>query len=69
MTIGSVKLFKNAWGYRFIQPDGCSADSFVHISALQAAGMSKLDKDKCVNYEVETRRNGKKGAVNLSAAD
>ena len=69
MTTGTVKFFNGDKGYGFIQPDDGSADSFVHISAVQAAGMTTLDKDQRVNYEVETGRNGKASAVNLSAAD
>ena len=45
------------------------ADSFVHISAVQGGGMNSLDKDQRINYEVETGRNGKASAINLSAAD
>lgn len=66
---GTVKFFNTDKGYGFIQPDDGSADSFVHISAVQAAGMTTLDKDQRLNYEVETGRNGKESAVNLSAAD
>ena len=69
MTIGTVKFFNGDKGYGFIQPDDGSADSFVHISAVQAAGMTTLEKDQRVNYEVETGRNGKASAVNLSNAD
>jgi CspA family cold shock protein len=66
---GTVKFFNADKGYGFIQPDDGSADSFVHISAVQAAGMQTLNKDQRLNYEVETGRNGKASAVNLSAAD
>ena len=66
---GTVKFFKAEKGYGFIQPDDGSADSFVHISAVQAAGMQSLDKDQRLNYEIEQGRNGKESAVNLSAAD
>jgi len=66
---GTVKFFNTDKGYGFIQPDDGSADSFVHISAVQAAGMQSLDKDQRLNYEVEAGRNGKESAVNLSAAD
>ena len=66
---GTVKFFNTDKGYGFIQPDDGSDDSFVHISAVQAAGMRSLDKDQRLNYEVETGRNGKASAVNLSAAD
>lgn len=69
MTIGTVKFFNGDKGYGFIQPDDGSADSFVHISAVQAAGMTSLEKDQRLNYEVETGRNGKASAVNLSNAD
>ena len=69
MTIGTVKFFNGDKGYGFIQPDDGSADSFVHISAVQAAGMTTLEKDQRVNYELETGNNGKISAVNLSAAD
>ena len=69
MTIGTVKFFNGDKGYGFIQPDDGSADSFVHISAVQAAGMTALEKDQRLNYEVETGRNGKASAINLSAAD
>jgi CspA family cold shock protein len=66
---GTVKFFNSDKGYGFIQPDDGSSDSFVHISAVQAAGMQTLDKDQRLNYEVEQGRNGKESAVNLSAAD
>ncbi len=66
---GTVKFFNTDKGYGFIQPDDGSNDSFVHISAVQAAGMTTLEKEQCLNYEIETGRNGKDSAVNLSAAD
>ena len=65
---GTVKFFNSDKGYGFIQPDDGSSD-FVHISAVQAAGMTTLDKEQRLNYEVEAGRNGKESAVNLSAAD
>ena len=68
MPIGTVKFFNSDKGYGFIQPDGGGKDSFVHISAVQAAGMQTLDKDQRVSYEVEMGRNGKESAINLSAA-
>ena len=55
---GTVKFFNTDKGYGFIQPDDGSADSFVHITAVQAAGMQTLDKEQRLNYEVETGRNG-----------
>lgn len=69
MTIGTVKFFNGDKGYGFIQPDDGSADSFVHISAVQSAGMTTLEKHQRLNYEVETGRNGKASAANLSNAD
>jgi CspA family cold shock protein len=68
MPIGTVKFFNADKGYGFIQPDDGGKDSFVHISAVQAAGMHSLDKDQRVSYEVETGRNGKESATNLASA-
>lgn len=68
MPVGTVKFFNTEKGYGFIAPDGGGEDSFVHISAVQAAGMQSLDKDQRLTYEVEIGRNGKKSAANLSAA-
>ena len=68
MPVGTVKFFNADKGYGFIQPDDGSKDSFVHISAVQAAGMMTLEKDQRLNYEVERGQNGKESAVNLSAA-
>ncbi|MFM5918384.1 MAG: cold-shock protein [Novosphingobium sp.] len=65
---GTVKFFNDDKGYGFIQPDDGSNDSFVHISAVQAAGMDTLSKEQRVNYDVEKGSNGKESAVNLSAA-
>ena len=66
--VGTVKFFNADNGYGFIQPDDGSPDSFVHISAVQAAGMDTLDRDQRVNYEVQSGRDGKESAVNLSRA-
>lgn len=66
---GTVKFFNTDKGYGFIQPDDGSSDSFVHISAVQAAGMDTLANNQRLNYEVEMGRNGKESAVNLSSAD
>lgn len=68
MAIGTVKFFNTEKGYGFIQPDDGGQDSFVHISAVQAAGLHTLEKDQRLSYEVETGRNGKASAVNLAAA-
>ncbi len=69
MPIGTVKFFNTEKGYGFIAPDGGGDDSFVHISAVMAAGMNTLNKEQRVNYDVESGRDGKKSAINLSAAD
>jgi CspA family cold shock protein len=66
---GTVKFFNTDKGYGFIQPDDGSPDSFVHITAVQAAGMNTLEKDQRLSFELERGRNGKESAVNLSAAD
>ncbi|KPQ32169.1 MAG: cold-shock DNA-binding protein family [Porphyrobacter sp. HL-46] len=66
---GTVKFFNADKGYGFIQPDDGSSDSFVHITAVQAAGMHSLEKDQRLNFELERGRNGKESAVNLSTAD
>jgi cold shock protein len=68
MPVGTVKFFNADKGYGFIQPDDGGQDSFVHITAVERAGMATLDKDQRVNYDVETGKNGKASAVNLSAA-
>jgi len=68
MPIGTVKFFNSDKGYGFIAPEDGGADSFVHISAVQAAGMQTLEKDQRVSYEVERGRNGKEAAVNLAQA-
>ncbi len=65
---GTVKFFNADKGFGFIQPDDGSADSFVHITAVQAAGMATLDRDQRVSYDIEQGRNGKASAVNLSPA-
>ena len=68
MTIGTVKFFDTGKGYGFIQPDEGGKDAFVHISAVQAAGMAGLDKDQRVSFELETDQRGKTSAVNLQNA-
>ena len=68
MSIGTVKFFNEDKGYGFIQPDDGGKDSFVHISAVQAAGMGTLNKDQRVSFDVETSRDGKASAVNLCSA-
>jgi CspA family cold shock protein len=68
MPIGTVKFFNTDKGYGFIAPEDGSKDSFVHISAVQAAGMHTLENNQRVSYDVERGQNGKESAVNLAAA-
>lgn len=68
MTIGTVKFFDTGKGFGFIKPDDGSNDAFVHISAVQAAGMTTLNSDQRVSYELENDRRGRASAVNLQAA-
>lgn len=67
MPIGTVKFFNTDKGYGFIAPDDGGNDSFVHISAVERAGLGTLNKDQRLSYEVETDRRGKLSAVNLQA--
>ncbi|MHB9879934.1 cold-shock protein [Pacificimonas sp. ICDLI1SI03] len=68
MPIGTVKFFNADKGYGFIAPEGGGNDAFVHITAVQAAGMHTLDKDQKVSYDLEEDRRGKTSAVNLESA-
>lgn len=68
MPIGTVKFFNTEKGYGFIAPEDGGADSFVHISAVERAGMGTLNKDQRVSYEIEIDKRGKSSAVNLESA-
>ena len=68
MTIGTVKFFNPDKGFGFIAPEGGGADAFVHISAVERAGMRTLDKDQRVSYDLEQDQRGKTSAVNLQNA-
>jgi len=68
MAIGTVKFFNTDKGYGFISNEDGSGDSFVHITAVERAGMGTLNKDQRVSYELETDRRGKQSAVNLELA-
>jgi len=65
MARGKVKWFNATKGFGFIQPDGGGADVFVHISAVERAGLSTLNENQAVEYEMVTGRNGKASAENL----
>ena len=66
---GTVKFFNADKGYGFIAPEDGTADAFVHISAVERAGMSTLNQNQRVSYELEAGKKGKMAAVNLQAAD
>ena len=68
MPTGTVKFFDNAKGYGFITNEAGGNDAFVHISAVEAAGMSTLEKEQRVSYELENDKRGKTSAVNLQSA-
>jgi len=66
MTVGTVKFFNTDKGYGFIQPEDGSNDVFVHISAVERAGMRTLSEGQKVSFEVvQDRRSGKSAADNL----
>ncbi|MEJ7775787.1 MAG: cold-shock protein [Sphingomicrobium sp.] len=67
MPAGTVKFFNAAKGYGFIQPDDGGKDAFVHISAVERAGMRTLNQDQRVTFDVEDDGRGKQQAVNLQA--
>jgi cold shock protein len=68
MTQGTVKWFNSQKGYGFIQPDDGSQDVFVHISAVERAGMSSLNEGQKVSFDVvANRKTGKSSAENLRA--
>jgi len=66
MTTGTVKWFNPAKGFGFIEPDGGGEDAFVHISAVERAGLSTLQEGQKVNYELQPGQNGKSSAENLT---
>lgn len=68
MSQGTVKWFNSAKGFGFIQPDDGSKDVFVHISAVERAGMSNLNEGQKISYDVVAdRKTGKSSADNLRA--
>jgi cold shock protein len=68
MPIGKVKFFNTQKGFGFIQPEDGGNDAFVHISAVERAGMNSLVQDQRVSYELETDQRGKTSAVKLENA-
>jgi CspA family cold shock protein len=67
MATGTVKFFDESKGYGFITNEAGGNDAFVHISAVQAAGMSSLEKEQRLSYDLENDKRGKTSAVNLQA--
>jgi len=68
MPVGTVKFFDAGKGYGFITDDTGGKDAFVHVSAVQAAGMQSLDRDARFSYDLENDQRGKSSAVNLQSA-
>ena len=69
MATGTVKWFNAQKGFGFIEPDGGGQDAFVHISAVERAGMSGLNDGQKISYDLEDdRKSGKKSAGNLKSA-
>ncbi len=69
MTIGTVKFFNMDRGYGFINPEDGSKDAFVHISAMERAGISSFSEGQKVEFELQPGRNGKSSAENLKIVD
>ena len=68
MANGTVKWFNFTKGFGFIAPEGGSKDVFVHISALERAGIRGLDDGQAVSFDIETSRDGRESATNLVLA-
>ena len=69
MATGTVKWFNATKGFGFIEPEGGGPDAFVHISAVEKAGLNTLNDGQKVEYELVPGRNGKSSAENLVVAD
>lgn len=68
MTDGTVKFFNSTKGFGFISPDDGSKDAFVHISAVEQAGLTGLAEGQKVSYDLENGRDGKASATNLQVS-
>ena len=69
MAQGTVKWFNSVKGYGFITPEDGSQDAFVHISAVERAGLTGLNEGQRVSFELVSGRDGKKSAENLTIVD
>ncbi len=69
MTVGTVKWFSTIKGFGFIEPEDGSKDAFVHISAVERAGLSKLDEGQKVEYELVPGDRGRSSAENLKVLE
>jgi CspA family cold shock protein len=69
MPTGTVKFFNENKGYGFIQPDDGGNDAFVHITAVERAGMRSLRENQRISYSLEQDQRGKMAAVNLKSAE
>ncbi len=69
MTTGTVKWFNPVKGFGFIAPDDGGADAFVHISAVERAGLDRLNEGQKVEYELVQGRDGRAAAENLKATE
>ena len=69
MATGTVKWFNPSKGFGFIEPDDGGKDAFVHISAVERAGLNGLNEGQKVSFDVEPGRDGKSSAENLKLAD
>ena len=69
MATGTVKFFNHTKGFGFIVQDAGGKDAFVHISAVEQAGLSTLNEGQKVSYELQSGRDGREAATNLALAD
>jgi cold shock protein len=69
MATGTVKWFNPTKGFGFIEPDGGGKDAFVHITAVEASGLTSLNEGQRVQYELEAGRNGKEAATKITVVE